>query len=128
MLISSFLSIVNINTRNIFQDHRISENIYPLILFSQHRILLQLKIEKLTYLLGIFVFLVFANVNGQIRKDAFQTARSLAFAGEYQKSIEICDSIIKKQPKNFDVRILQARVVAWNKQLDSSRTKCKQLN
>ncbi len=72
--------------------------------------------------------LLCTNVTGQTKKDAFQTARSIAFAGDYQKSLEICDSIIKEQPKNFDVRILQARVFAWNKQLDSSRTKFKQLN
>lgn len=82
-----------------------------------------LKIFLATFCSSLLVSLCWSQT-----KTPYKRARDLAFAKDYQAALELCDSIIKENPKDYDTRMLQARTLSWDKQLDESIEKCKELN
>ncbi len=78
------------------------------------------------YLLPALLFILFleAPAHGQQIDDvdeAFQNARELAHAGEYEVARGICSSILRMAPDYHDVRILKARTYAWEGQYEQAR-------
>lgn len=53
--------------------------------------------------------------------EAFEQARELAFAGEYEEARELAREILEIAPDYHDVRILLARTYSWNGRYDEAR-------
>ena len=80
------------------------------------------KIYSCSFLLGFFILLSIPQF-AQTKKsadDRFKEARELAFAGNRLAAIDSLESILVEDPDYSDVRVFMARVLAWNKQYDSS--------
>jgi YaiO family outer membrane protein len=53
--------------------------------------------------------------------ELFQKARQLAFNGQRKEAIEICNTLLERNPDDFDTRVLLGRLHAWNGDYESAR-------
>jgi len=54
--------------------------------------------------------------------EAFQNAREMAYAGEYETAHSIGSAILEISPEYHDVRILKARIYSWNGSFADARS------
>ena len=86
---------------------------------------IMIKSNRISCFSILFGFLILLSNSAftQIKKSAderFKEARELAFAGERLTAIDSLESILVEYPDYSDVRVFMARVMAWNKQYNSS--------
>ena len=79
---------------------------------------------KISKVLIILLFFTYSGLIAQFQNKtviSYENAHSLAFSGNYNEAIAVCDSLINKNNRDIDALILKSRILGWQNKYEQSR-------